>query len=288
MSKVYVVAGPTASGKTAYAIELAKKLNGEVVSADSMQVYKYMDIGTAKPTVEETEEIAHYMIDVISPLEEFNVVKYQAMARECIDDILRRGKVPIVCGGTGLYINSLLYNISYSETKSDSEFREQMMREYEEHGAEFLYDKLKNVDPDACENIHPNNVKRVIRALEVYENTGKLFSECVKESLGIPTPYEFECYFLNPERAVLYERINLRVDKMIERGLIEETEYLYKNGLLEGPTASMGICYKELLPYVLGDKSLVECTDKLKQATRNYAKRQITWFKRNREMQEIS
>lgn len=280
MKKVIVVAGPTASGKTSLAIALAKALDGEVVSADSMQIYKHMNIGTAKPTAEEMEGIPHHLLDFVSPLDAFDVVQYQKMALDCIADILARGKQPIVCGGTGLYINSLIYNLSYGEGDADPIFREKLAEEAKLHGNQYLHDRLQAVDPKAAATIHPNNVKRVIRALEVYETTGTLFSEQVEASRQNPAPYDYVCLGLDLPRDYLYARIDKRVDMMLEAGLLEETRYLRENGLLEGPTASMGICYKELLPYLRGDASLETCAEKLKQGTRNYAKRQMTWFRR--------
>ena len=294
MKRVIVLAGPTASGKTALSIELARRYNGEIVSADSMQIYKEMDIGTAKPSKEEMQGIPHHMIDVVSPLEAFNVVKYKEMATAHIDDILKRGKTPIVCGGTGLYINSLLYNINYVEQNLSNEpYRQKLINEMAELGNGQLYNRLMQIDPEAAKNIHPNNLKRIIRALEVYEMTGKRFSEGIDESMKNPPQYDFVCLYLNMDRDYLYERINKRVEIMITEGLIEETAKLYKKGLLEGMTASMGICYKEMLPYVLkeseedGEALLEKCVERLKQSTRNYAKRQITWFKKTKGMNFI-
>lgn len=288
MKKVIVVAGPTASGKTSLAIALAKALDGEVVSADSMQIYKHMNIGTAKPTDGEMEGIPHHLLDFVSPLEAFDVVQYQKMALDCIADILARGKQPIVCGGTGLYINSLIYNLSYGETEADPVFREKMAEEAALHGNEALHARLREVDPKAAEAIHPNNVKRVIRALEVYETTGKRFSEQLEASRQTTAPYDYVCIGLNLPREYLYARIDKRVDLMLEAGLLEETKDLWERGLLEGPTASMGICYKELLPYLQGESTLDACAEKLKQGTRNYAKRQMTWFRRIPTMHWIS
>lgn len=288
MKRVIVVAGPTASGKTSLAISLAKALNGEVVSADSMQIYQYMNIGTAKPTVEEMDGVPHHLLDFVSPLEAFDVVQYQKMAMEVIEDIFARGKQPILCGGTGLYINSLIYNLSYGETEADPVFREKMAKEAALYGNEVLHAKLREVDPKAAETIHPNNVKRVIRALEVYETTGKRFSEQLEASRQNPAPYDYVCIGLELPREYLYDRINKRVDLMLEAGLLEETRALLERGLLEGPTASMGICYKELLPYLRGESTLLDCAERLKQGTRNYAKRQMTWFKRIPEMQWVA
>lgn len=288
MKKVIVVAGPTASGKTALAIALAKELNGEVVSADSMQIYQYMNIGTAKPTAEEMDGIPHHLLDFVSPLDAFDVVQYQQLALEKIEEILSRGKQPIVCGGTGLYINSLIYNLSYGEGDADPVFRQKMAAEAEAHGNQYLHDKLQQVDPKAAASIHPNNVKRVIRALEVYETTGTRFSEQLEASKNNPVPYEYVCIGLDLPREYLYERIDKRVDIMLQEGLLEETKQLLEAGLLEGPTASMGICYKELLPYLRGEAPLEACAETLKQGTRNYAKRQMTWFRRIPSMHWIS
>ncbi len=288
MKRVIVVAGPTASGKTSLAISLAKELDGEVVSADSMQIYQYMNIGTAKPTIEEMEGIPHHLLDFVSPLDAFDVVQYQKMALDCIADILDRGKQPIVCGGTGLYINSLIYNLSYGETEADPSFREKMAEEAKRYGNQYLHDRLQAVDPKAAATIHPNNVKRVIRALEVYETTGTLFSEQLEASRQNPAPYDYACVGLDLPRDYLYARIDKRVDMMLEAGLLQETQALLEKGLLEGPTASMGICYKELLPYLREDASLEFCAEKLKQGTRNYAKRQMTWFRRIPTMHWIS
>lgn len=294
MNRVIIIAGPTASGKTALAVELAKKYEGEVVSADSMQIYQSMNIGTAKPTVQEQKGIPHHLLDIVSPLEEFHVVKYQEAAKRCISEILERKKLPIVCGGTGQYINALLYNILYSETSADETFRKQLAEEARQFGNIHLWERLKEIDPAAAENLHPNNVKRVIRALEVYVLTGKRFSDCIEESLRQPSPFTFTGLYLDAERTWLYERINLRVDEMMEQGLLEETISLYQKGYLKGGTSSMGICYKELLPYVeqrlqgRADTLLLEqCIQRLKQATRNYAKRQMTWFKRVPELYPI-
>lgn len=288
MKRVIVVAGPTASGKTALAIALAKALNGEVVSADSMQIYQYMNIGTAKPTAEEMEGIPHHLLDFVSPLSAFDVVQYQQLALQKIKEILSRGKQPIVCGGTGLYINSLIYNLSYGEGDADPAFREKMAEAAAVYGNQYLHDKLQQVDPKAAASIHPNNVKRVIRALEVYETTGIRFSEQLEASRNNPAPYDYVCIGLDLPREYLYERIDKRVDIMLQEGLMEETKELMDKGLLEGPTASMGICYKELLPCLRGEASLETCTEKLKQGTRNYAKRQMTWFRRIPTMHWIS
>jgi tRNA dimethylallyltransferase len=287
MINVIVVVGPTASGKTRLAIDLAMMYSGEVISADSMQIYTGMDIGTAKPTKEEMRGVPHHLINFVHPLEEFNVVKYKELALQCINEVAARGKIPIVAGGTGFYINSLIYDSNFTETYKNDEFRDKMAREAELYGNEFIHKKLQQVDPVAAKNIHMNNVKRVIRALEVWEFTNKRFSE----NLPIPSinssKYNFIMLGLNVEREYLYERINKRVDNMLKDGLLKETKSLYNAGLLAGKTSGAGIGYKELLPYIKGESDLEHATDKLKQATRNYAKRQITWFKRIPEINWI-
>lgn len=287
MDNVIVIVGPTASGKTKLAIELALKHDGEVVSADSMQIYKKLDIGTAKPTKEEMKAIPHHLIDFLDPLDEFNVVQYQGMARQCIAEIIARGKMPILAGGTGFYINSVIYNTNFAENEKNDAFREKLAREAELYGNEYLHNKLKEVDPVAANNIHMNNVKRVIRALEVYEFTNKKFSEHIQGN-KIDATYNFIIIGLNLERDYLYNRINVRVEKMLEDGLLEETERLYESGYLEGKTSSAAIGHKELLPFIKGELPFDIALDSLKQATRNYAKRQMTWFRRIPEINWIN
>ncbi|MCX7709640.1 MAG: tRNA (adenosine(37)-N6)-dimethylallyltransferase MiaA [Clostridia bacterium] len=280
MEKVIVIVGPTASGKTKLSIELAKKMNGEIVSADSMQIYKYMDIGTAKPTEEEKEGIRHYLIDEVNPDEEFSVAKYQEMALEYIQQILEGGKFPIVAGGTGLYINSLLYNINFSETTVDWEYREELKKLAEENGNQFLHDRLKEVDPEAASRIHSNDIKRVIRALEVFKFTNKPISHHQELSRMIPPKYEFILIGLTMDRQKLYERINLRVDLMLENGLLQEIRKLIEMGYDKYSVAMQGIGYKELLAYLRGEMSYEEAVEIIKRESRRYAKRQLTWFRR--------
>ncbi len=284
MEKVVVVLGPTASGKTALSIELAKRFDGEIVSADSMQVYKYMDIGTAKPTEQERQGIKHYLVDEVTPDEEFSVAKFQELAYKYIGEIIDRGKLPIVVGGTGLYIDSLLYNINYTETVSDWEFREQMQKEAELKGNEFLHEKLAKIDPEAAARIHPNDLKRIIRALEVYRYTGVPISVHQKASRQTPPRYDYIVIGLTMDRDRLYERINRRVDKMLEEGLLDEVIRLDKMGYTKKSTAMQGLGYKEFLPYLRGETSLEEAVSLLKRDTRHYAKRQLTWFRRNKEI----
>ncbi len=280
MNRVIVIVGPTASGKTNLSIELAKRMNGEIISADSMQIYKYMDIGTAKPTKEEMQDISHYLIDEVLPNEDFNVVRFKELAEKYIDNILEKGKQPIVAGGTGLYISSLINNINFSESESDWELREALKKEAEEFGPEYLHKKLQEVDPDSALSIHPNNIKRVIRALEVYYQTQKPISYHNEISRSIPPKYQFVLVGLNMDRQVLYERINKRVDIMIQNGLVDEVKGLVDLGYADSIISMQGIGYKEILEFLRNNITLEQAIDNIKQGTRRYAKRQITWFKR--------
>ncbi|QNU68832.1 tRNA (adenosine(37)-N6)-dimethylallyltransferase MiaA [Ruminiclostridium herbifermentans] len=284
MNRVIVIVGPTASGKTNLSIELAKKLNGEIISADSMQIYKHMDIGTAKPTTDEMQGIKHYLIDEVLPNEEFNVVKFKELAEKYIEEIIAKGKLPIIVGGTGLYISSLIDNINFSESQCDWELREKLKKEAEEFGAEYLHDKLKQVDEEAAKNIHPNNVKRVIRALEVYYQTQKPISYHNEMSKRVPPKYKFMLIGLTMDRQYLYERINKRVDIMLKNGLVEEVKALVDNGFSESITAMQGIGYKEILAYLEGKNSLEEAVEIIKRDSRRYAKRQLTWFRRIKDI----
>ena len=279
MDKVVVICGPTASGKTDLAIALAQTVNGEIISADSMQVYQFMNIGTAKPTMEEMQGIPHHMLDVARPDEPFSVALYKEKADASIKDILSRKRLPIVAGGTGLYINSLIYNIRFSETVCDEAFRGKMNALAETEGPKALHDRLRAVDPESAERIHFNNVKRVIRALEVYEFTGKPITEHQSESRQIPAPYRYLVFFLDMEREELYNRIDKRVDRMVQAGLIDEVKALLQMGYQPGSTAMQGLGYKEMIRYLEGEITLEEAIYILKRDTRHYAKRQITWFK---------
>lgn len=284
MSTVIVIVGPTASGKTSLSVKLAREINGEIISADSMQVYKYMDIGTAKPDNVEKDNIKHYLMDEVDPNEEFNVAKYQKLALNYIDEVLENSKIPIVVGGTGLYINSLLYNINFSETQTDWDFRENLKKEAEEKGNEFLHNKLKEVDIIAAQKINVNDIKRIIRALEVYNYTNKTISEHQEVSLAIPSKYKFIVFGLNMNREALYERINKRVDIMFEKGLINEVKRLRGMGYDIKTIAMQGIGYKEILSYLRGNLTLSEAVEIIKRESRRYAKRQLTWFRRNKEI----
>ena len=280
--KVIVICGPTASGKTALSIELAKKINGEIVSCDSMQIYKEMDIGTAKPTKEEMQGIKHYMIDIVSPDERYSVADYKKEAKKAIKEILSKGKVPIVVGGTGLYVDSLIYEIDYPEIEFDEKYREELEQEVEEKGLSKLYEKAKEIDEEAIKKISPNDKKRILRILEIYHATGKNKTEQEKESRKNEVEFDYKVFALNMERSKLYERINKRVDIMIENGLVEEVENVYKK-YNKFPTAMQGLGYKEVVQYLEKRLTKEEMIEKIKQETRRYAKRQLTWFRKNKE-----
>ncbi len=274
-----VIAGPTASGKTALSVELAKEYGAEIVSADSMQIYKGLSIATAKPTPDEMQGVPHHLIDFLEPDQPFSVADYVKLAGECIRDIYSRGKLPIVCGGTGLYISSLVQNIIFDDTAGDAEIRKRLESEIKEQGSHALWERLREIDPETAEAVHENNTPRVIRALEVYEKTGVPLSVHKKNSRREESPYDALIYGLTfSDRQMLYDRIDKRVDIMAEQGLIEECRAVYEAGGLA--TCAQAIGYKELIPYFEGEAGLMECIDKIKQETRHYAKRQLTWFRR--------
>jgi len=276
---VIVITGPTASGKTKVSIELAKRINGEIISADSMQIYKYMDIGTAKVTEEEKQGIMHHLLDIVDPRQTFSVAEFKELALQCIREITQKGKNPIIAGGTGLYINALIYNVQFSEADIDENLRKALEKEALEKGNEYLYEKLAKIDPVKASQIHKNNLKRIIRALEVYEKTKKAPSYHESMSMKVPPEYNFIVFGINMKREVLYDRINRRVDMMMESGLVEEVENLYRHDML-GETAIQGLGYKEIIWYLRGEATLDEAVRILKRNTRRYAKRQMTWFKR--------
>lgn len=279
MIKPVVVCGPTASGKTALAIALAQRLDGEIVSADSMQIYRGMDIGTAKPDEQERRASVHHMIDVAEPGESFSAARYSAEASAVVDDILARGKTPIICGGTGLYINALISGNDFAKSGEASGIRTHLEEEYRLNGAEHMHSRLERVDPDSAARLHVNDVKRVIRALEVFESTGKTITEHNRLSKLVKPRYDAIFIGITPvDRQVLYDRINIRVDRMLELGLEREVRDLYESGRLSG-TASQAIGYKEMLAYIRGEGTLLQAADMIKQKSRNYAKRQLTWFK---------
>ena len=277
--KILAIVGPTASGKTSISIELAKRLGGEIISCDSMQIYRRMDIGTAKPTEEEKCGVPHHLIDAVEPSDAFSCADYVTMAGEAVKEIAARGKLPILCGGTGLYLDRFLCG-EMEETHADEDLRASLFAYAESEGIEALHARLREVDPESADAIHPNNVKRVVRALEIYEQTGIPKSEFDRRSQVVESPYEATVIGLfYPRREVLYERINRRVDSMLADGLLEETKRLLDEGVFEvNLTAAQAIGYKELLGYLGGSEPLTEAAENLKTATRRYAKRQITWF----------
>lgn len=278
--KILAVVGPTASGKTSLSIELAKAHNGEIISADSMQIYKGMSIATAKPDIEEMQGIRHHLIDFLDPDETFSVSEYVKLANEAAEDIISRGKIPILCGGTGLYVRSFLENIQFSEEKNDPQLREHLTERYKNEGGEKLLEELKEFDPETAAVLLPSNSKRIIRAMEIFILTGITMSESVKKSKSIPSLYEKTVIGITfADREKLYQRINKRVDIMLENGLLEETEKFYHRE--KGLTASAAIGYKELKPYLDGKLTLDEAVENLKRETRRYAKRQLTWFRRD-------
>lgn len=279
-----ILTGPTAVGKTKASIGLAKAIGGEIISADSMQVYRHMDIGSAKITKEEMADVPHYLIDVLEPEEEFHVVRFQQMAKAAMTDIYSRGKIPIIVGGTGFYIQALLYDIDFTENEGDSVYREKLEALAKEKGAAYLHGQLAMVDPKSAEEIHANNIKRVIRALEFYHQTGQKISEHNERERQKESPYQF-CYFvLNDRRECLYERIDQRVDQMIRNGLVQEVQTLKERGCTKQMVSMQGLGYKEIFSYLEGDCSLEEAVYTIKRDTRHFAKRQLTWFKRERDV----
>ena len=280
--KVIVICGPTASGKTALSIELAKKINGEIVSADSMQIYKDMNIGSAKVTNEEMQGIKHYMIDYVSPDERFSVADYKTNAKNAIEEIIKKGKTPIVVGGTGLYIDALIYEIEYKDIKIDENYRKELQKIEKNQGLEVLYKKALEIDPKAMEKISQNDSKRIMRVLEIYKATGKNKTEQEAESRLKEIPYDYKVFALTMDREKLYERINKRVDIMIENGLIDEVKNLLEK-YSEFPTAMQGLGYKEVRDYLQEKITKDEMIEKIKQESRRYAKRQLTWFRKNKQ-----
>lgn len=272
-------------GKSKLAIELAKKLDGEIVSADSMQIYKEMDIGTAKVTNKESEGIKHYMIDIVSPNERYSVASYKKHAEKCIDEIIKKGKMPIVCGGTGLYINSLIYGIEFKEEEIDNEYREKLNSIADNEGLEKLYKMAVEIDSEAMKKISANDKKRIIRVLEIYHKTGKTKTEQELESKK-EVKYNYKIFAIDVEREILYDRINKRVDLMIDEGLEEEVKSIL-NRYKDFPTAMQGLGYKEVVEYLKNNLTKEEMIDKIKMETRRYAKRQLTWFRKNKEIKWI-
>jgi len=285
--KLFILVGPTAIGKTALSIDLAKRLKGEIISADSMQIYKYMDIGTAKVTRDEMDDIPHHLIDIVYPDEDYTVSNYQRDASRLIEEINARDMLPIVVGGTGLYINSLVYNLNFTEVPPDEEYRMELEEYARINGEGYLHQMLEEVDPVSSMTISPNDRKRIIRALEIYYLTGKTMSEHNKDFRKEVDKYQLFMVCLNMDRKKLYDRINLRVDLMIEEGLIDEVKGILDKGYDKNLVSLQAIGYKEIISYLEGKISLEEAVNTIKQASRNYAKRQLTWFRRDKRINWI-
>ena len=279
-----ILTGPTAVGKSELSIELAKRIGGEIISADSMQVYRHMDIGSAKITPEQMDGVPHHLIDVMEPTQEFNVVIFQKMAKEAMGGIYDRGHIPIVVGGTGFYIQALLYDIDFTENDEDAALRKQLEEIAETQGNEVLYERLRGVDPESCVSIHANNVKRVIRAIEFYEKTGMKISEHNKAQRQNNSPYNFAYFVLNDDRQKLYDKIDARVDSMLKQGLVEEVSALAAAGCTRDMVSMQGLGYKEILDYLEGHTTLEQAAYLIKRDTRHFAKRQLTWFRRERDI----
>ena len=283
-----VLTGPTAVGKTALSIELAKALNGEIISADSMQVYRHMDIGSAKITKKEMDGVPHHLIDVLEPWEEFNVTRFQSMAKEAMKGIYSRGHVPIVTGGTGFYIQALAYDIDFTEQEEDTALREHYAQIAKEQGNEVLHEMLKKVDPASAAIIHANNVKRTIRALEYFEKTGEPISKHNEQERAKESPYDFRYFVLNMDRTLLYQRIDKRVDLMIAAGLEDEVRWLLNHGYHTDLVSMQGIGYKEMCDYINGNCTREEAIYTIKRDTRHFAKRQLTWFRREKDVRWVN
>ena len=285
MQKVVVICGPTASGKTALSIELAKRINGEIVSADSMQIYDEMNIGTAKPDQEEMQGIKHYLIGNIKPTNRYSVSEFKKDAISAIKEIVSKEKMPIVVGGTGLYVNSLVYGIDYPEIQTNLEYRKKLEKIVEEKGLQYLFEKAVEIDKEAMKNISPNDKKRILRVLEIYKETGKTKTELEQESRKNGIPYDYKIFAINMPREILYDRINRRVDIMIEKGLIDEVSYLYEKYGESLLTSMQAIGYKEVVEFLKGNCTKEEMIEKIKMETRRYAKRQLTWFRKIENIQ---
>lgn len=285
--KIIVICGPTASGKTALSIQLAKKIDGEIVSADSMQIYEDMDVGTAKPSIEEMEGVKHYLIGNVSPTVRYSVANFKKDAINAINEIIQKGKTPIIVGGTGLYVDSLVQGIEYDDTEIDLEYRNQLEELAKEHGLDYLYNKAIQIDPTAMEKISNNDKKRIFRVLEIYHATGKTKTMQEYESKQKENPYDYKVFAIDMDREKLYERINKRVDIMIANGLVDEVKKLISK-YSELPTAIQGLGYKEVVLYLNNEITYDEMVEKIKLETRHYAKRQLTWFRRNKDITWIN
>ena len=282
--KLVVLTGPTAVGKTSLSITLAKAIGGEIISADSMQVYQKMNIGSAKITPEEMEDVPHYLIDILDPKQEFNVTLFQKEAKKAMDLIYQKGKIPIIVGGTGFYIQSVLYDIDFTKTETDSSIREELEQLASEKGAHYLHERLHTVDPESAKSIHENNVKRVIRALEYFEQTGEKISTHNEIEREKKSPYDVSYFVLTDDRENLYARINQRVDLMIEHGLVEEVQMLLAYGCDRNSVSMQGLGYKEIIDYLNGELTLFDAIELIKRDTRHFAKRQLTWFRREQDV----
>lgn len=287
-----VITGPTGVGKTDLSIMLAKKINGEIISADSIQVYKYMDIGSAKIMPEEMDGITHYLVDCIYPDEEFNIYVFKKMALLAMEEIYNKGKIPIIVGGTGFYIQSIIYDIEFKEEENEIDSQNEIRKKYEDlaklHGNSYVHNILRDIDPDSADAIHENNLKRVIRAIEYYENTNELMSVHNKRESEKESPYDFNYFVLNRDRDLLYKRINYRVDKMLEAGLVEEVRKLLSMGYDRNLVSMQGLGYKEIVSYLSDEISLDEAVEIIKRDTRRFAKRQLTWFRREKNVTMIN
>ncbi len=279
-----IIAGPTATGKSKYSVLFSKRHNGAVISADSMQVYKYMDIGSAKITKEEMQGVPHYLVDVLEPKEEFHVARFQSMAKDALKDIYEKNQIPVVCGGTGFYIQALLYGIDFSSGEENNNLRQELQCFADEHGAHALFERLRAVDPKSCELIHENNIKRVIRAIEYYETTGEPISLHNAREKEKESEYNFVFFVLNDDRQKLYDGIERRVDEMVEMGLFDEVKRLKEMGYSKDYVSMQGLGYKEVLDALNGDITFEEAVYRIKRDTRHFAKRQITWFKREKDV----
>lgn len=294
MKPMVILTGPTAVGKTDLSIKLAKRINGEIISADALQVYRYMDIGTAKVTKKEMDGVKHYLIDVLEPTEDFNAARFKQMADEAVSEIYKKGKIPIITGGTGFYIQAVLYDIDFDGSfdeeseKKQSGLRDKFNRMLEEYGKEYIHDKLREVDEKSAESIHPNNTQRVIRALEYYYSTGQKFSVHNEQQREKSSDYNFAYFVLNDDRKRLYDRIDKRVDIMFDNGLLDEMRMLLDKGLKYENQSMQAIGYRELFDYFNNEQSLEETKELIKQNSRRYAKRQLTWFRRERDVDWIN
>lgn len=282
-----VLTGPTASGKTALSVELAGQLNAEIISADSIQVYRHMDIGSAKVTPDEMKGIKHYLIDELNPDEEFNIYRFKELATKYINRIYSKGKIPMIVGGTGFYIQAVVYDVDFSETDDSHEYRHELEQLAEKNGAIYLHKMLMDVDKVTADKVHYNNVKRVIRALEYYHDTGMPISEHNTAQQERVSPYNFIYFVLTDERSRLYERIDTRVDEMFKSGLVDEVKWLLNNGCTSDMISMQGIGYKEVVSYLNGEMGLDETIELIKKNTRHFAKRQLTWFRREKEVKWI-